>query len=360
MQKNIPSKKSPHIISPELKPYENEIINFYLDMAKFLQYEEKATKLYAFILIHGKLTQRQLHDLTGYALSTISTTVNSLLRLGTIRRQYIPGTHTLEFFPKNNSIQFVNENFSHMMERLYVLEKKINVFIKNIQYYDKKYPFYVNILISRLNSILNYIEIQRRTIEHETGHDLLPEVTSVDLASQSKNSIHYPSELALLEQQFIINAFSKDIMFANSMLIGKIMGYFLTRINLTQKMLNQLTGISLASISKTLRFLQKQNYIIKIAKRSSRDPAIYTMPSPSFAFIRAIIKNDELIYQSKSKFVKLRDQLKNEHFEPDQRVGYQKILGFFERLILAIDDFKQDAQILRAEFEQLKIFLNFL
>ena len=82
-----------HIFEGKLKEYEQILIDFVLDSGRAKSVDPNLQLILGYIGIHKRLTQKQLRDLTGLSIGTISKKLRDILTLRVIRKERIPKTN---------------------------------------------------------------------------------------------------------------------------------------------------------------------------------------------------------------------------------------------------------------------------
>jgi DNA-binding transcriptional regulator GbsR (MarR family) len=103
----------------KLKEIENKLADTITSLSFLKGRQPKTSKIIALIYLHRKTTQKQLRELTGYSLGTISTNLQSLEKMGIIRKTQDPQTreHNYELEgtiaqPGSRSVTNIFEYFS--------------------------------------------------------------------------------------------------------------------------------------------------------------------------------------------------------------------------------------------------------
>ena len=77
----------------KLKKYKQKLIDFFLDIASHKRTNPKLALISVNLLLHGKLTQKQLKELTGFSIGSISTYLIVMMGIGAVEKELVPGTH---------------------------------------------------------------------------------------------------------------------------------------------------------------------------------------------------------------------------------------------------------------------------
>lgn len=73
----------------KIKEYEKTLIKFFIDIGKNKDTPAKVQEILGYLIIHNKLSQSNLKELTDYSTGTISTTLSNLIELGVVKKERI-------------------------------------------------------------------------------------------------------------------------------------------------------------------------------------------------------------------------------------------------------------------------------
>jgi DNA-binding transcriptional regulator GbsR (MarR family) len=82
-----------HIFEGKIKKYEQVLIQFVMESGKAKSVNPNIQLILGYLGIHKKLTQKQLRDLTGLSMGTISKKLRDILALRLIKKEKIPKTN---------------------------------------------------------------------------------------------------------------------------------------------------------------------------------------------------------------------------------------------------------------------------
>ena len=85
------------LFDEKLKKYEEKLVAFFTDIGEQKRVNPKFLKMSSYLFIHKKLTQKQLKELTGFSVGTISTFLSVMLGTEFCEKKMIPGTHTCSY-----------------------------------------------------------------------------------------------------------------------------------------------------------------------------------------------------------------------------------------------------------------------
>ncbi|MCF2139480.1 MAG: MarR family transcriptional regulator [Candidatus Lokiarchaeota archaeon] len=323
----------PFIFKGKLYDFEQKIVEFLLVDAEMNGSDPNQTIIYIYILLHRKLTQAQLAELTGFPKSKVSKITSKLVMEGILKKEFIPGTHTNEymliqqpfemnFVPIEKIIQSFNEMTAFM-------ENMIDELLK----LPGKYRQDRDLLVWRLYDFCRYSRGCSQILEFNIEHSRLSKFTYIDktydlltpqfrdhireyLMNLDKSSTYLidlqDEEIQKIEAK-VIKFLLDHVIKEEKESISRILAYFMTRGKLTQNSIQQLTDFSSGTISQTLRYLLKEKKIDQIpTTRIAGNEYYYTMESISLMLLRhhASVYKDLIAW--KPTFDEIKQQL-NEH-----------------------------------------------
>ena len=151
--------------------------------------------------------------------------------------------------------------------------------------------------------------------------------------------IKFDPEIREIEQE-VINYFVNSILGeGRNVITSTILFYFITRKDLTQKILQELTGFSAGKISQEVNDFMRMN-LISISEKSSTGEITYSMESiESEIFNRGInIIKSNLIWEE--KFIEILEDLNKNQEVLKKLNGYEKIKSNIEEHLLRFKGFK--------------------
>jgi len=115
-------------------------------------------------------------------------------------------------------------------------------------------------------------------------------------------------------------------------IIATVMAYFYTRRNLTQRDLQNLTGFSAGTISKSVRQLVDMNVITKEIIPGTH-MHIYKMEKLPFSSARYFLRTEKLLEELEKELKEMKDTLDTHAEEMQNLKGYQKIYTIITQLL---------------------------
>jgi DNA-binding transcriptional regulator GbsR (MarR family) len=116
----------------QLREIEIKLVNIVASISSLKGRSEKNARTIAYIYIHKKVTQKMLREITGYSLGTISNTLKTLEKMGTITKTQDPKTREYSYelkgiLPQSSaSTQSTFEYFAQLEDALKKAKHKLN------------------------------------------------------------------------------------------------------------------------------------------------------------------------------------------------------------------------------------------
>ena len=152
--------------------------------------------------------------------------------------------------------------------------------------------------------------------------------------------IKFDPDVKKIEDEIIDKFMKSSTSTARGEYTSKIMNYFLTRKYLTQRKLQELTGISAGKISQEINDLLKMG-LINMDNRSSKGEITYVMDSiQSENFTRGnyLIKT---ALQWEDKFLMIKEELESEKENLKHLNGYNKITKVIDQNLMLMMGYKR-------------------
>jgi DNA-binding transcriptional regulator GbsR (MarR family) len=145
----------------KLKEIENKLVDIITQLSFLKGRQPKTSKIIGLIYLHRKTTQKQLRELTGYSLGTISTNLQSLEKIGIIRKTQDPQTREYNYElegtiaqPGSRSVTNIFEYFSQQKNFI----KQIKTKLAQPHLSNKKGYKSVNDFINKMGNVFPAIE----------------------------------------------------------------------------------------------------------------------------------------------------------------------------------------------------------
>ncbi len=343
--------KQVRLLSKKSKAIEREIVAFYKTVGEMVSLNPMTTEIFAYLRIYDTLTQEQLRQLTGFSLSTISSRLQSFLQADIISRRIIPKTHKNLYMIKPERVHFVYTPSTQILEDLEQLDLFIMEKQTELQEFQNEHPIEVNFLHMRLNSLRNYIEVQRRQISREEKHSFFEEDVSEIIPLNEM--IVYSFETKELEGNLVgILGYYKEDPIKDRML-----SIFFTHRSLNQQALMEVSGFSRSTVSRFLNHAIKGEYI-RALPREFRKPRIYYLKSISSSILSVILKTHNFIYSCVPKFQEILSTLQSERQSDTERRDAAFLITKIKEILGQIEVFRYNTRFLRQAHYDLSEFLK--
>ena len=137
----------------------------------------------------------------------------------------------------------------------------------------------------------------------------------------------FSPEIKKIESEIFSRLLKSTIFSVRGEISTKILFYFITRKDLTQLELQNLTGYSAGKISQELNNFLEFN-LIKISKRSK--PWIYSMESVVIETFSRAITLLKTNLQWETKFLEMKNELENNREKLQKENGYDEVKDFID------------------------------
>ncbi|MFX1378424.1 MAG: hypothetical protein ACFFA4_04970 [Promethearchaeota archaeon] len=333
-----------NLFSLKLRKYEDKLVEFLLDIAESKRVNPKISKISSYLLIHGELTQRELKELTGFSMGSISTFLSVMTGTGTYKKERLPGTHTYVY------------SFSGKLEDLTTmgLELALNSFNRLQSYFKNKKKELNKLLeqskkgadhlLQRIDELFEVFEIYKVLFPIITQNKIdkninveKPILTRREEKEPKK--IQFDAEVYVLEDD-ILNQFAASPIFSSrDPMFVKILGYFITRKYLTQKKIKNITGLSVGKISEEVNLLLENGLIEKV-DISPKGKITYGAESAGvilLKFSRSIINK---MAEWDTELQKMKIELENNRTSLEKLKGYSRIYKINDYILDLIMKYK--------------------
>jgi len=161
------SKKKDHLFSEKLRKYEEKLVEFFVDIGTRKRVNSKMLQISSYLLIHQSLTQKELKELTGLSMGTISTFLTVMIGMGRFQKERIPKTHTFTYSYLGNIDEMTIRGIDVMINSLtsmgvYLIAKK-----KELKKLEKENKKGAEHLSQRIDELIDIFEFYK---------DIFPEV----------------------------------------------------------------------------------------------------------------------------------------------------------------------------------------
>lgn len=353
--KTVKKNSQVNLVTNKLKEFEKQIVEFYELIGEKQALNEKYTIIFAYFQLYQSLTQDQIKQLTGFSLSTISTTLQTFLQTEILVKELLPHSRTSIYQLRRGKVSFIYIIFSHIVEEQMERDAELILIHSELQLLQNKYPQMCNFLGKRINSLRNYFEAQRRAINGKETFDFFEE----DISNSISDNIDFdlPLEIREIEEKFVEFITINGFFFGNDFIKNNLIGYFVTRGKVTQQLLEKLTGYSRSTVSRNLQYFLEMGRV-KIEQRKYRKPLVYYYESVSLDLIKNILQTDDFIFSWIPKFNKILQELRSNSEYQKNKEGNEFLQNRIIALVKEIELFKTGSKLLEKTQSELKSFIE--
>jgi len=160
------------LFDEKLKVYEDKLVEFFTDIGKHKRVNPKFLIMSVYLIIHEKLTQKQLQYLTGFSLGTISTILSVMLGTGFYEKERIPGTHEYTYRYLGNledlTTKGIDSALKSFLESEIFLKKKKEQLLE----LEKKNKKGATFLLNRIDELMSIFKIYSEILPQMSGNEL--------------------------------------------------------------------------------------------------------------------------------------------------------------------------------------------
>lgn len=345
------------LFTGKIRDIAEELVSFLIAIGHHSDRNEKLTKIMAYLQIYGELSQEQLHRLTGLATGTISSSLTTLCELNLVIRDHPIDSRYHLYRPQSSRISFEYYSFKEILAKLDDADTFFTQCIDRVLKCSTIPANQKRFFTLRIHSYLNYIELQRRTLNQKKNHDYLPELNTLDKIQTSQSSSPLCQELLDIEQKIVQYFLETNLFSENDPLTNRIIAYFLTRGVLTQNELHQLLGFSLSTVSRYLTTLVDFG-VITLHPKQYRAPRLYSLINYCDTMQKIILAIDATIFSYESQF---QNRLKHLQENSDLHTNLPGSKILVEKLTILLEEITklhQSSHRLEENFQEYSIRLH--
>ncbi|MFW9996829.1 MAG: hypothetical protein ACFFD4_32605 [Candidatus Odinarchaeota archaeon] len=360
---NWSSKK--HLFEGKMRKYEKQLIEAF-KRAGMADGHPKEMTAFGYVLIHYRLTQKQLRDLTGYSAGTVSSCTSRLELMGLLRKKKILGTRGYEYYAPYNILQLLDgwrittlANIARTRDFFLEIQKKVR---------KSDYIF------SRIGDMLEFLDLysivfqaafneeaveqynltpQEEKEKTETSNAILLNKTYNEENSEAASSLWSTEEIEEDIVDYFLGEFH-SAMFPNiNGSVVLMLAYFFTRGTLTQKQLQEITGLSTGPVSQGVKSLLDWGFIEKSPDFGSRYRTPYRMKSIKKAFYTYFSKISGERAKVKLLMEKMRDELDAQYAKLNKLHGYNEVYSTLSQYLRVFPIHERAHELVTSRLESL-------
>jgi len=334
----------------KLRKYEDKIIELLLDIAQQKRANLKPSMISSYLLIHEELTQKELKELTGLSMGTISTFLSVMTGAGSfIEKRRIPKTHTFVYSFSGKLGDLTVKSLEIAVKSIISIDGYLRNTILKLDKLDEQGKKGAKHLSQRIAELLDsfayYKELFPGLVKPLEERVQKKQIFQKKAVSEEVKEMEFDQDVYVIEDD-IHNQLAALQMFSNrDPLFIKILGLFITRKYLTQQTLKNNTGLSSGKISQEVNKLLEDGLIEK-AEVTDKGKITYGASSAGLIllrFSRSIInrftKWEKTIGDMKLEFENNRQALGN-------LKGYNQIYKLLIFLIETLSLYKKSISIM--------------
>lgn len=341
-----------------MKEFEKQIVDFLLFDAISNGGNPDLTAIYLNVLLHSKLTQQQLTELTGFPKSKVSKLTQIMVTKKILQRTFLPGTHTNIYYLVDepfeiNHIPRESIRYGYIRQESYlqnIIEK-----IDQLPPPDPAKASGRKIILYRVIEFLEYIQLCKAILDyHEQSEDLsqfqFPSTLSLThlLSPKDVNEIRqyltnqnqdvyllYPFDDPIIAiEKEVIDFLLEGIIREDRKSEQLILVYFITRGKLTQKEIQTLTQLSAGTVSQILNQMIEDKAIVQLhINKAISNEYFYTMESISHMMFSRNINLLSQLLEWKPQFLRMKSRLNAQNNRLLLEPGYFAIYSIIDKIL---------------------------
>jgi len=156
----------------KIKDYEKTLIKFFIDIGKNKDAPSKVQEILGYLMIHNKLTQSNLKELTGYSTGTISSTLSNLVMLGVVKKERIAMSNKYQYLLTGNLPQIIERTSEVSSEHFTIISKFLDDKLNELDEFRNKEGYInlhtqINVLLGGFNKVLKIAYSMSETFSEE-------------------------------------------------------------------------------------------------------------------------------------------------------------------------------------------------
>ncbi|MFX1436758.1 MAG: hypothetical protein ACFFAA_06035 [Promethearchaeota archaeon] len=347
------TENNTHLFSSKLRKYADKLVEFLMDIAESKRVNPKISTISSFILLHEKLTQKELKELTGFSMGSISTFLTVMASTGAIEKERIPHTHTYRYSFSGKledlttkGVEIALSSFISFEDYLKSKKKELDKLIDQ----SKKGAEHLKQRIEELLETFEIYEIlfpiitnnSREQIEYD---NYIKKFSLIKRSQTDVWKIRFDEKVYLIEDDMLNQLVASPMFSSRDQMFIRILGYFITRKYLTQKRLQRITGLSAGKISEEVNSLLENGLIEKVHV-SEKGKITYGAESAGIMLLKFSRSVIHRMAKWDKELQKVRAELEDYRKDLENVNGYDRIKKIVEFLLIANSKYKRFIELL--------------
>ncbi|MHA2038755.1 MAG: MarR family transcriptional regulator [Promethearchaeota archaeon] len=337
-----------HLFDGKLRIYEDRLVEILLNIGQSKRVNPKMAAISCYLLIHEKLTQREIKELTGFSMGTVSTYLSVMIGTGNFQKIRVPHTHTF-FYTFSGKLEVLTTRAIEValssLGSIEIYLKNKNEILKKLIKQNKKGAIHLS---NRIEELLDGFEIYKKIFPSNgiSAEEIRTQISpkslkrSKDEKEEVKEVIFDP-EVYYIEDDIINQLLVSPMFSSRDPMFIRILGLLMTRKYITQKTLKRITGLSSGKISEEVNQLLEDKLIYKT---SISDKGKITYGADFLILLRF----SRYIINHMTKWLKeletMKLELENNKSELETLDGYTQIYRIYDYTLNAISIYSEYIQ----------------
>lgn len=341
-------EKQSHLFDDKIRIYEDKLIEIILDIGQSKRVNPKIATISCYLLIHGKLTQKEIKELTGFSMGTVSTYLSVMIGTGNYRKMRIPHTHTFVYSFSGKLEVLTTRAIEVVLSSLGPIEiclKNKKEILKKLIKQNKKGAKHLS---NRIEELLDSFEIYEKIFPSNgiSAEEIQAQISPKSLKrskdeKEEVKEIIFDPEVCNVEDDIINQLLASPMFSSRDPMFIRILGLLMTRKYLTQKTLKRITGLSSGKISEQVNQLLEDKLIYK-ASISDKGKITYG------ADFLILLRFSKYIINHMIKWIKeletMKLELENNKSELETLDGYTQIYRIYDYTLNTISRYREYVQ----------------
>lgn len=329
-----------HLFDEKLRSYEDNLVEIILDIGETKRSNPKMAAIACYLLIHRKLTQKELKKLTGFSMGTISTYLSVMVGSGNFQKSRIPHTHTFMYSFSGDleslttrAIDFAIDNLISL--EIYLKNKKetLNKLVEKSVKGAKKLTERIEELLESFKNYKTIFPSKHSLADEDQKQTSSRETMLSRNEDEEMIKIEFDPEVYFIEDDILNQLITAPMFSMRDPMFIRILGLFMTRKHLTQETLKRITGLSSGKISEEVNKLLEYN-LIYIAYTSDKGKITYG--ADSFILLRFSRYILSRLVEKVKELENLKLKLEKDKPNLESLKGYSQIYKIIDYTLSAI------------------------